>query len=300
MGAHFTRGSVIAGRYTLKQLLGEGGCAEVWYCLDNQTQHRYAIKIVTDGDFKRFQREVLIMREVTDPHVVACIDGGREGNVCYSVMEIIDGGSLEDLRNSGRTFKVEQALWIILQAVRGLKATKVIHRDIKPANLMIKKGNQGDGFQSIVGDLNGGCTVKVADFGLAKHAEDKQGLTHTQEIMGTPTYMSPEQCRSTKSATVESDIYSLGIVLYQLLVGSVPFMGQNPYETIRMQIEKAPAYPSWFPAKARTIVEKCLQKNPHDRYRSLVAFEHQLESVLGLSKPSFWASLFGAKAKAAS
>ena len=293
MTINLQHGLVIDNRYSLLHHLGTGGCASVWLANDLQHNNKCAIKIMSNGDQKRFHREVLIMRALTHENIVACIDGGKDKTCCFAVLEVVDGGSLADMINEPRNFSPIEAAWVVLQAVRGLKKTGVVHRDLKPANLMIKKGSKGNGLECIVNNTSEGFTVKVADFGLAKSFEDKQNFTHTQEIMGTPSYMSPEQCRSTRDAKVESDIYSMGTILYELVTGKPPFTGGNVYETIKMQIEAQPYYPGWFSGKLKPIVEKCLQKKASDRYRSWGALEADLNKVLGIEQPSFWKRLFG-------
>ena len=286
------KGEVIAGRYQVSRRLGEGGAGAVYRCSDQRSNGaEVAVKILERlDDMPRFRREARVMGRVNHPNVVRLLGRGvHEGEMPYLVLEFMDGGSLRDLLDRRGSLPAEEACWILLQAIRGLKATKTVHRDLKPENLLLAKGSKGRGYTLMPGDMDGGAVIKVADFGLAKsRGKDSLSLTHSGQVMGTPIYMSPEQCKNTKRVSVKTDIYALGVILFEMVVGKPPFDANNIYDIMNMHCNDNPRL-GRVPTDLRPIVARCLQKEPGRRYLTLAALERDLERVVGLrneEKPS--------------
>lgn len=311
------KGSSI-NEYVILKELGKGGCGVVY-----KAQHAYdasqppvAIKLMHDiSDIDRFTRERLIMQRVNHPNVVRLIEFGSYNGHPYIVMELIDGGSVGDVLDKRReachtsqalpapsgkgtpstvviadlpitpVFPVAEAAWIVMQATQGLRAAGVVHRDLKPANLMLKLGPGQRSPVLVPGNPGSSAMVKVADFGLAKSVTPgtDKSLTATGVIMGTPAYMSPEQCRVTKTVTIQSDIYALGIILYELMVGNPPFDGSNPLAIMNDHISTPVTYPPGFPPEVAAICSKCLAKEAGDRYRTITGLQADLGRLLGVS-----------------
>jgi serine/threonine-protein kinase len=176
---------------------------------------------------------------------------------------------------------------VLVQAIRGLRASKTVHRDMKPENLLMGRGiGKGGTLKLTVDDIKKGSVIKVADFGLAKaHDPNTLKLTNTGQVMGTPVYMSPEQCRNTRTVTARSDMYSLGIIFYEMIVGKPPFEANNAYDIMAMHCNDAPKFPARMDPRVKTVLELCLAKTPKDRYPSLYALERDLAAIAGLGEP---------------
>ncbi|MFW5751003.1 MAG: serine/threonine-protein kinase [Planctomycetota bacterium] len=292
------KGETIASRYQVVRRLGEGGAGSVYRCRDLKTEgDEVAVKVLENlEDMPRFRREARVMAKTRHPHVVQLLGRGvHEGEMPYLVLEYMDGGSVRDLLDRRGKVPVEEACWILMQSISGLKATKSVHRDLKPENLLMSKGAKGRGVTLMPGDVENGAVLKVADFGLAKsRARDSLSLTHTGQVMGTPVYMSPEQCKNTKRVSVKTDIYALGVILYELTAGKPPFDANNIYDIMNMHCSEKPKL-GRVPAELRPIVARCLQKKPGSRYPTLAALERELERVSGLrneEKPGSGLKLF--------
>jgi serine/threonine-protein kinase len=286
-------GTVIDHTYVVKDVLGSGGVATV-YRVERMFGEKgdLALKLLENTanlDLERFQRERFILERVESRHVVRLLDFGRPtGGNPYLVLELIPGGSLGSWMNDNRKTSEQVAAWIIDQAICGLLATQIVHRDLKPENFLIAPGRKGD-IRWLPGDVDLGATIKVTDFGLAKDHAQGVALTATNIIMGTPRYMSPEQCKSTKKVTISTDIYALGVILYELVAGKVPFDSPDLYELLKMQMECKPEIPDhWSPLFGR-IVRRCLEKDPNRRYRSFSGLQAELQAVYHREAPSsFW------------
>jgi eukaryotic-like serine/threonine-protein kinase len=281
----FSKGDLVAGEYEVVKKLGEGGAGSVYRCRwIKKPDREVALKLLeNNGDLARFIREAKLLRGVDHPHVIRLLGSGYHEQRPFLILEFMDGGSVRDLIESrGGRLSLDEACWVIIQAIRGLRASKTVHRDLKPENLLVSKGAKGRGIALVVGDIEAGAVVKVADFGLAKQPEGVMTrLTNSGQVMGTPVYMSPEQCRNTKNVGTKSDIYSLGILLYEMVVGRVPFDGSNAYDIMASHCNDEPKFPR-MDARLKTVLERCLAKSPGKRYGSLAALEKDLAAIAGL------------------
>jgi serine/threonine-protein kinase len=286
-GLRVSKGEIIDNRYVVLKKLGEGGCGSVYRCrLSKRPDLEVAVKVLENNtDLPRFRREQKVLGSSKSPYVVKLMGHGSHVGHPYLALEFMEGGSLRDLLNARGTLEVEEAAWLLLQAVRGLKETRTVHRDLKPENLLLNKGQNGRNVPILVNDLRKGVTLKVADFGLAKQrVPGNTNLTNTGQIMGTPLYMSPEQCRNTRDVTIQSDIYSLGILFFEMLVGKPPFEADNAYDVMAMHCNEEIRFPKLH-AKAQLVIANATRKNPKERYRSLAAFERDLHDLAGLGAP---------------
>jgi eukaryotic-like serine/threonine-protein kinase len=275
-----TRGSVIDQQWVILSVLGSGGSGAVYRCrhLHDTTHPEVAVKLLTNsGEVARFSRERLVMEGARHPHVVTLLDIGKHGHQPYLVLELAAGGSINDLLERQGALEPRLAVWIIIQAVSGLRARHLVHRDLKPHNLLIGLSDGQRRADFIIGDATTGSRVMIADFGLAKPiVGGGKSITITNQVMGTPLYMSPEQCRNTKVVGVESDIYSLGIILYELVTGHPPFDGEDPYAILVQQVNNEPVIPESLDPGLREILQRCLRKDPADRFRTLRSLEEAL------------------------
>lgn len=277
----------IANRYVVLKKLGEGGCGSVYRARPVKGPEReVAIKVLENAsDLARFRREAKVLRSVNHRHVLKCLDQGVHDRHPFLVLEFMEGGSVRDLVDSRGRLSPEEAAWVLVMAVRGLRASRTLHRDLKPENLLVGKGSGGR-LSLVVGDTAKGCVVKLADFGLAKTFDAANTrLTNTGQVMGTPLYMSPEQCRNMRTVTVQADVYSLGIILYEMVVGKPPFDAENAYDIMAKHCNEEPKYPRNLDARVKAICERCLRKSPAARYRTLYALEKDLSSLAGLDDP---------------
>ncbi len=274
------QGDILDGKYRVVKKLGEGGCGSVFRCqLVAKPEELVAVKVLENAsDLPRFKRETEVLRSARGAHhVVGFRSTGKHYQFPYLAMEHMAGGSLRDLLDKRKTLPVNEAAWVAIMVLRGLREAGTVHRDLKPENLLL---NQRGDF--IIGNTRKGVVVKVADFGLAKLFDVKRTkLTMTGQIMGTPLYMSPEQCQNTKDVTERSDIYSLGVILYELVTGDTPFTSNDPYALLKMHCELEPRYPRMDP-QMLAVIQRCLKKNPQRRYQTLADMEDDLACIAGL------------------
>ena len=267
-----SKGQKINDRYEIIKTIGEGGMANVYLANDTILDRKVAIKVLrgdlsNDEKFiRRFQREALSVSNLSHPNIVEVYDVGEEDGQYYIVMEYIEGKTLKQLLKKRETLTLTEVIDIMLQLTDGLAhahESYIIHRDIKPQNIMI---------------LDNGL-VKITDFGIAMALNATQ-LTQTNSVMGSVHYLPPEQANG-KSATVKSDIYSLGILMYELITGSVPFKGDNAVEiALKHMKEKIPSIRKQnptIPQSVENIVIKATAKNPRNRYDSVKEMHDDLE-----------------------
>ncbi|HEY7876546.1 MAG TPA: protein kinase [Actinomycetota bacterium] len=258
----------LAERYVLEHLIAQGGMAAVWSARDDVLARTVAVKILhphlaQDATFlERFRREALAAARLSHPNIVAIYDTGMEetpeGERHYIVMEHCGGGTLAELTAAEGPLLPARATAIasvICDALSYAHDNGIVHRDIKPANVLLTD----DG------------TIKVGDFGIAKAAEMTSDVTTTGTILGTVAYLSPEQARG-EEPDARSDLYSLGVMLYELTVGRTPFTGETHIATAMKHIHEAPPPPrsvrGGIPRALDAAVLKALAKDPDDRYQS--------------------------------
>ncbi len=278
---------LIAGKWQVLKKLGEGGCGSVYRCKPTKGDGgEVAVKVLENAsDLPRFRREKKVLSSIRHAHVVKLLDSGSHEGHPYLVLEYMEGGSVRELMDDKR-LSAEEAAWVMVQVVRGLRASRTVHRDLKPENLLLGRGIGRNGTLKLtIDDIKKGGVVKVADFGLAKHHDPSATrLTNTGQVMGTPVYMSPEQCRNTRTVTYRSDIYSLGIIFFEMVTGKAPFEANNAYDIMAMHCNDTPKFPR-MDARVKVVCERCLAKNPKDRYPSLYALERELAQIAGLGEP---------------
>jgi serine/threonine protein kinase len=257
-------GKTIKGRYKIYDEVGEGAAGSVYLARDQEEARIVAVKVVhlhltKDGQFmERFQREASILAELKEfesPHIVRLYEFGEEDGMVYIVIEFVEGRTLAEILAVRGTLDVDQALDVVRQVAECLEVTSrknIVHRDLKPANLMITPEG----------------IVKVMDFGIARSLM-YTGLTSTG-VLGTPYYISPEQAEGRKDLDSRTDMYSLGVCLYQMLTGELPYTGESPMELILQHVEapipsvrdKQPG----VPPSVDGIVRTCMAKEVRDRY----------------------------------
>jgi len=274
--------ATLGGRYVLKETISRGGMATVWRAHDDVLARTVAVKVLhphlgEDADFlERFRREALAAARLTHPNVVGIFDTGNEPDGSgaeqhYIVMEHCGGGTLADILAAEGTLEAERVAVIgatICEALGYAHRIGIIHRDVKPANVLVG----GDG------------TLKVGDFGIAKAAFTSHDVTTTGSILGTVTYLSPEQAKG-EEPTACSDLYSLGIVLYELASGRAPFQGETQIATAMKHIHEEPqplrSLRADIPRDFEHVVMKALAKDPGERYASAEEMNRDLERVGG-------------------
>ncbi len=261
------------GRYRIQRKLGAGGMADVYLAEDQELGRRIAIKILNgrhandDQFIERFRREAKNAAALNHPNIVSIYDRGEAEETYYIAMEFLDGRTLKELIVGRGAAPVNVAIEYarqILAALRFAHRHGIVHRDIKPHNVMV----DGEG------------RVKVTDFGIARAGTSQ--MTEAGSIVGTAQYLSPEQARGGE-VDPRSDLYSLGIVLYELLTGKTPFDGETPVEIAMKHLSTAPKPPSTLrpdvPPELDMVVMRALAKNPDDRYQSADEMEGDLDRV---------------------
>ena len=270
-----SKGQKINNRYEIVKSIGEGGMANVYLANDKILDRKVAVKVLRgdlssdDRFIRRFQREALSVSNLSHPNIVEVYDVGEEDGEYYIVMEYIEGKTLKQLLKKRESLTLTEVIDIMTQLTDGIAhahESYIIHRDIKPQNIMI----QDDG------------RIKITDFGIAMALNATQ-LTQTNSVMGSVHYLPPEQA-SGKGATVKSDIYSMGILMYELLTGTVPFKGDNAVEiALKHMKDKIPSIrkqdPS-IPQSVENILMKATAKNPRNRYDSAKEMHDDLVACL--------------------
>ena len=270
-----TKGQKINERYEIIKSIGEGGMANVYLAHDIILDRDVAIKVLRGdlaGDEKfvrRFQREALSASSLSHPNIVEMYDVGEDNGTYYIVMEYVPGMTLKQLIKKRGSISLSEAIDIMLQITDGIKEAHdsyIIHRDLKPQNILIKDNGE----------------IKITDFGIAMALNSTQ-LTQTNSVMGSVHYLPPEQA-SGKGATIKSDIYSMGILFYELLTGKLPFKGENAVEIALKHMKSD--FPSIreendsIPQSVENIILKATAKNPKNRYETVSRMHDDLLTCL--------------------
>jgi len=283
-------GQVLADRYHIMKKLGEGGMGQVYLAEHVKMGRRSAIKVMNPSmvhdpeAVARFNREAANASRISHAHVCAIYDFGETPDgLIYLAMEFIEGEPLTELIRQEGALPVSRAADIAIQVAAALQAAHdlgIVHRDLKPDNIMLAR------------DRDGADAVKVVDFGLAKAVGGEGGnqkVTRTGLVVGTPEFMSPEQLSGDK-LDGRSDVYSLGLVLFNMLTGTLPFPADSVQEAMVKRLTDEPAEllevrpDLHFPPGLQQILDSALARNPVDRYQSAAKFAHDLAAVAGLSR----------------
>jgi len=269
------KGQIVNGRYEVICLIGEGGMANVYLAYDPILERKVAIKVLrgdlsNDEKFiKRFQREAISASSLSHPNIVEIYDVGCENGNYFIVMEFVDGLTLKSLIKKRGNMILAEVLDIVKQVASGLEcahASYIIHRDIKPQNIMV----MDDGM------------VKITDFGIAV-AINSESLTQTNSVMGSVHYLPPEQANGTGS-TNKSDIYSLGIMMFEMLTGKLPFKGETAVEVaIRQLRDPLPSISNYrddVPQSVENVILKACAKNPDNRYQDISEMLYDLDHCM--------------------
>jgi serine/threonine protein kinase len=279
-------GDVLLGKYVVERVIGAGGMGVVVAVRHRDLQELYAMKfmlpaaLANDQAVDRFVREARAAARLKSEHVAKVHDVGRlENGSPYMVMEYLTGRDLEATLQVQGPLAPDVAATYVLQACDAIAEAHeagIVHRDLKPANLFLTKR------------ANGSPCIKVLDFGISKSISEEQmnSMTKTSAIMGSPYYMSPEQMRSSKNVDGRTDIWALGVILYQLSTGRVPFPGETITEVCSGVLADEPASLTSFPGIPEAfdgIVRRCLQKNPGTRFGNARELASALAVVAGAS-----------------
>jgi eukaryotic-like serine/threonine-protein kinase len=271
-----SQGQLFAGRYRIEQVLGRGGMGVVYKAIDTQLDETVAIKTLpgdvmqrSPEDLERFKREIRLARKITHRNVLRTYDYGEADGVYFISMEFVRGYTLSELEQETRELAPRAAMGIARQISRGLQAAHeqgIIHRDIKPQNVLIDSKGE----------------VKLMDFGIARVAESTEAMTQAGLIVGTPHYMSPEQVQG-KPLDPRSDVYSMGVLIYEMLAGHRPFESSSLTGVLAAHITEKPAplidaRPE-VGAQINDIVMKCLAKDPKQRYADAGGLLNDLDRV---------------------
>src|SRR5205809_1780929 len=265
------------GDYELLEEVGRGGQGVVFRARQKSLNRTVALKVISLGQWaskvhlKRFRREAEAAASLDHPGIVPIYEVGERDGSCYFSMNFVEGGQLDEVVRDG-PMSARQAAELIAKVARTVHYAHehgILHRDIKPGNILLDQKGE----------------PHLTDFGLARLVETESTVTRTREVLGTPSYMAPEQAvGETTKLTSATDVYGLGAVLYQLLTGQPPFAGGTTYETIRLLLEREPRQPRFLNPKVdrdlSAICLKCLEKDPKRRYSSALALAEDLEHWL--------------------
>jgi eukaryotic-like serine/threonine-protein kinase len=269
-------GEVLSDRYELEELVGTGGMSSVFRAHDRLLERKVALKVLhqqytNDEEYvERFRREARSVATLSHPNIVTVIDRGEHQGRQFIVFEYVEGENLKRLIERRGPMPVSTALELAMQIARGLSFAHqqgLVHRDVKPQNVL----------------LNGDGHAKVTDFGIARSLDVKHGMTQTGTVLGTSDYIAPEQAQGQR-VDEHTDVYSLGVVLYEMLLNEVPFPGENFVAVAMRHINEEP--PSIrdkrpdVPARVEAAVHRAMAKDPEARFQTMVDFCRELEACL--------------------
>jgi serine/threonine-protein kinase len=269
-------GQVLSDRYELEELVGTGGMSSVFRAHDRLLDRKVALKILHErysddaAYVERFRHEARAVATLSHPNIVTVIDRGEHGGRQFIVFEYVDGENLKQLIQRRGPASVSTALELAMQISRGLSFAHqqgLVHRDVKPQNVL----------------LNGDGQAKVTDFGIARSLDVQHGMTQTGTVLGTADYIAPEQAQGQR-VDEHTDVYSLGVVLYELLTSEVPFPGENFVAVAMRHINEPPPAirdkrPD-VPPRVEAAVQKAMAKDPADRFPTMADFCRELEACL--------------------
>ena len=265
-------GSILAGRYKIVKMLGEGGMGAVYKAWDREVDRMVALKVIRpelanqSEILDRFKRELILTRQITHKNVIRIFDLGQADGIRFITMEFVEGRDLRSLERDVRSWSLEKKVKVILQICRALDAAHaegVVHRDLKPQNIIVEETGR----------------VVVMDFGIA-HSMQQAGMTSTGALVGTPAYMSPEQAKGEK-VDPRSDLFSLGIVFYELLSGNTPYESETVVGLLLKRIQERPIPPvehdNAIPQALSDMVLKALAVDKEARYQTAHEIVRDLE-----------------------
>ena len=285
-------GTVVSDEYEILEQIGRGGMGVVYKARQAALNRLVVIKMILAGEHagesarQRFRVEAEAAARLEHEGIVRVYGFGSQAGLPYLVMEFVEGGSLKD-RMDGVPWPSRQAGWLVERLARIIQSAHekhIVHRDLKPANVLLTPQDQ----------------VKITDFGLARLLDESSALTQTGEVLGTPSYMAPEQARGLSKGAAEAvDVYALGAILYELLTGRPPFRGTTTGDTLLQVMADKPVPPRLLNSKIErdleTVCLKCLEKDPDQRYASAAALADDLarfrENRSILARPAAWTDI---------
>jgi serine/threonine protein kinase len=286
-------GDVIAGKYALERIIGQGGMGAVFAARHVKLGHAVAIKVMladrqNEDAARRFMNEGRASAHIQNEHVVRIFDIDEEHGYAYMVLELLQGDDLAQVLEAQGRLASHVAVGYVIQALDGVRQAHdlgIVHRDLKPSNLFLARTQSGN------------VVVKVLDFGISK-ARGASSLdmaphqqTSTAAMLGSPLYMSPEQLRSSKNVDARADIWAMGVILYELLTGQVPFEGETLGALFSAILEtdapRVSARVRDVPAGLDAIIVRCLQRRPEDRFATAAELEAQLAPFATAQATSF-------------
>ncbi len=272
---------VLAGRYEIGELLGEGGMGTVYAAVDLTSGAEVAVKVLraeligNPDAAARFEREAIHTSALAGPRAVRVLDVGvADSGQPYMAMERLYGTDLERILQQQGPLQIEQAVYFVMQACEAMKephARGIVHRDLKPSNLF-------------AATIDGQLVLKVLDFGISRVVGASSRLTRTLTTVGTPSYMSPEQARCEEDVDERTDVWSLGVILYELVTGTLPFVGASPTATAIAVCSSTPVPPGAYrvdlPNAVENVILRALEKDRDDRYPSVAALAAALDATV--------------------
>jgi CheY-like chemotaxis protein len=278
-------GTMVSDRYKLLGRIGEGGMATIWHALDTTMCRQVVLKVLhpnlsaAEIQLARFEQESRLLAQISHQNIVSVYDAGAlNGTLPYMVMEYIKGESLGDILFREGSLPLTKVLQILIQVCHGLEAAHeagIVHRDLKPDNILIQDS------------LNKDDAVKIVDFGIARLMNSDQRLTKTEAVVGTTAYLSPEHLFDLP-VDGRADVYALGIIMFELLIGEPPFVAETAEAVMLKHITDEPGLPSSrrfdLGSEVDRIVARALAKAPERRHSSAKGFRFELESLLALQK----------------